>query len=174
MFGMCHPMLAANLAFCCAFINVFSLVIQQLYCSSVRLAMEYASLAWSGLSASDAEQLERVQRRAARLISNISALSDTPHDILLARAGLHPLSRRRHIEQAVFAFRFVSGCSLPRHIQLLSHWLSAKPSAACRLRNADSIRLPRPKKNVLKASRRFAGLSVRGKIVPNGKLYVQR
>ena len=159
MFGMCHPMLATNLAFCGTFVSVFSpLVIQQLYCSSVRPAMEYASLAWSG--ASDAERLERVQRRAARLISNISALSDTPHDILLARAGLQPLSRRRHIEQAVFAFRFVSGCSLPRHIQLLSHWLSAKPSATCRLRNADSIRLPRPKKNVLKASPLYISLSI--------------
>ena len=140
--------------------RLFPLVIQHLYCSSVRPAMEYASLVWSGLSPSYAEQLERVQRRAARLISNISALSDTPHDILLARAGLQPLSRRRHIEQAVFAFRFVSGCSLPRHIQLLSHWLSAKPSAACRLRNADSIRLPRPKKNVLKASPLYISLSI--------------
>ena len=91
---------------------------------------------------------------------NISAFSDTPHDILLARAGLQPLSRRRHIEQAVFAFRFVSGCSLPRHIQLLSHWLSAKPPAACRLRNADSIRLARPKKNVLKASPLYISLSI--------------
>ena len=36
--------------------RLFPLVIQHLYCSSVRPAMEYASLAWSGLSASDAEQ----------------------------------------------------------------------------------------------------------------------
>ena len=64
-----------------------SLSIRHIYCRSVRPALEYACTAWSGLSASDSARLERLQRRAARLISGIAPRSDTPHTIILARAG---------------------------------------------------------------------------------------
>ena len=105
--------------------------------------------------------LERVQRRVPRLISNLPRSSDTPHDILLARAGLQSLEVRRCIEQAVFAFRFVCGGSLPRHIHIgLLHWLTAKPSATACLRNADQVRLLRPRKNILKVSPLYLCLSV--------------
>ena len=146
------------------------LIVQQLYCSSVRPTMEYASLAWCGLSNRDADVLERVQRRAARLVTGIRPSSDIPNSILLARAGLQPLSTRRHIEQAVFAFRFVLGSSLPHHLHLgLSHWLTAKPAAASRLRNAGDIRLPRPHKNILKTSPLYLSLSLWNSLSPEAR-----
>ena len=43
------------------------LVIQSMYVTCIRPAIEYASVAWSGVSTTDAERLERVQRSAARL-----------------------------------------------------------------------------------------------------------
>ena len=139
------------------------LIIRQLYCSSIRPALEYAGIAWCGMSSTDSAHLEMVQRRVARLISNLPRTSnpDVPHNILLARAGLQPLEDRRRIELAVFAFRFVHGGGLPRHLlQGLAHWLSAKPQATARLRNAAQIRLPRPHKNVLKVSPLYMSFSV--------------
>ena len=148
-----------------------SLVIRQLYCTSIRPAIEYACLAWSGLSSQDSAHLEKIQRRAARLISNVPHTTDTPHNLLLARAGLQSLRSRRLIEQAVFAFRFVNGGnSLPRHLVLgLAHWFSSKPAAASRLRNADDFRLPRPRKNILKSSPLYLSLSFWNSLPPGAK-----
>ena len=42
---------------------------RSVYLTSVRPILEYAQLAWSGLSATDSRKLERLQRRAARLIT---------------------------------------------------------------------------------------------------------
>ena len=138
-----------------------SLSIRHFYCSAIRPSMEYAAIAWCGLSTGASTLLEKVQRRVARLICNIHPSSDTPHDVLLARAGLPTLETRRHIEQAVFAFRFFHGGSLPQHLLMgLSHWLAAKPPATSSLRNASDFRLPRPRKNILKASPLYLSLSL--------------
>ena len=56
---------------------------QFLYTTSIRPILEYASTAWCSLSQKDNEQLERIQRRAARLIVKEIPRSDTPHDLLL-------------------------------------------------------------------------------------------
>ncbi len=83
------------------------IVLQHLYKQSIRPTLEYASVAWSGVSVTEKLHLERIQRRAARLITGESPRSDTPHDILLARAGLPTLSSQREVEQIVFAFKFL-------------------------------------------------------------------
>ena len=81
------------------------------------------------------------------------------------------LRSRRLTEQAVFAFRFGNGGnSLPRHLVLgLAHWLSSKPAAASRLRNADDFRLPRPRKNILKSSPLYLSLSFWNSLPPGAK-----
>ena len=60
--------------------------------------LEYAQLAWSGLSATDNRKLERLQRRAARLITGErlgeQSRGNIEHDLLLSRAGLSTLSSR--------------------------------------------------------------------------------
>ena len=129
-----------------------ALAIQHFYKTSIRPALEYASLAWCGLSSTASQTLERVQRRAARVITGLPARSDTPHDILLARAGLQLLGSRRKIEQIVFAYQFINDC-LPDHLlDGLRHWKAPKPARAASLRNAARIRLPRANKSILKHS----------------------
>ena len=54
------------------------IVIQRMYTACVRPALENASIAWSGLSLGNAEHLERIQRRAARLIVGDSAKKHHP------------------------------------------------------------------------------------------------
>ena len=143
-----------------------SLAIRHLYCSSIRPLLEYASIVWCGLHKTDAVKLERLQRRAARLVARLPDLSMHDNGLLLARAGLAPLSKRRDIELAVFAFRFRNG-SLPDHIHnAFPHW-SSKPPRSCSLRSASSFRLPRPKKSCLKVSPLYLSLSAWNSLPPS-------
>ena len=64
---------------------------QRLYTACVRPALEYVSVAWSGLSLGNAEHLEDIQRRAARLIVGEQPRSTTPHDLLLCPAQVFQL-----------------------------------------------------------------------------------
>ena len=80
-----------------------ALAIRSVYLTSVRPVLEYAAqLAWCGLSAQDINHLERLQRRAARVITGVKPWSSTGtcHEVLLAHAGLPTLSERRLIAQA--------------------------------------------------------------------------
>ena len=98
----------------------------------------------------DASRIERLQRRTAVLFAKSSDLQSASldHKLLLARAGLSSLSERRKAEQAVFAFKFLSG-SLPMHIMdAFDHWLS-KPQRSAALRSSSSFRLPRARKSCL-------------------------
>ena len=136
-----------------------SLSIRHIYCRSVRPALEYASVVWYGLSASDSARLERLQRRAARLITNIAPCSDTPHSIVLAKAGLEPLSTRRKADLAVLAYKFVHQ-QLPDHLlDGFGHWLT-KPARSRCLRSSDLIRLPRPRRAILKSSPLYLSFSL--------------
>ena len=128
------------------------LVIRQLYLSCIRPSLEYASLVWCGLTAGDQAQLDRVQRRAARLITGILPRSDTPHAVLLARAGLEDLSSRGKLAQATFAYRMVHD-NLPEHLQTYLNSVRLHRSALSRsLRNSNSVHLPRARKSVLLSS----------------------
>ena len=114
------------------------------------------------MSSHDSAHLEKVQRRAAKLIANVPYSATMPHDLLLARAGLPTLESRRFAEQAVLAYHLANGGeSLPRHLRVgLAHWFAAKPAATSCLRNADHFRLPWPRKNILKSSPLYLSLSL--------------
>ena len=122
------------------------------------------------MSSQDSAHLEKVQRRAARLIANVPYSAAMPHDLLLARPGLPTLESRRFVEQAVFTFRLANGGeSLPRHLRVgLAHWFAAKPAATSCLRNADHFHLPRSRKNILKSSL-YLSLSLWNKLSPDVK-----
>ena len=124
-------------------------------------SLEYGSVAWCGLSSTDATRLEKFNRAAGRLIANISPASHTPHNIILARAGLQTLVSRRQVLQISFANRVLHGC-LPRHILLATtSWRPAELSPQTMvLRSCDNVRLPRPKKNCLKTSPLYVSFSL--------------
>ena len=145
-----------------------SLAIRHMYCVSIRPGLEYASAVWSGLSKVAASRLESIQRRAARLISGITASSAVPHDIVLARAGLPTLSSRRQIELAVFGFKFAHSSKLPGHLlDCFQHWKTNKPSRSATLRRPASIRLPRAKKSILQHSPLYLSLSAYNALSPD-------
>ena len=63
------------------------------YTATQRSLAEYASQAWTPwLSATNRENLERAQRKAARCI--VGLVSSTPSEVVLREAGLDPLGDR--------------------------------------------------------------------------------
>ena len=130
-----------------------SLVLQDLYRCCIRPVLEYASVAWSGMSKSDAERLERCNRSAARVITGTSPSTHLPHPVLLAHAGLDSLLARRRIAQCRFCRRLLAD-RLPAHLQnVFADWLPAAATSTHEMsRRSTSIRLPRPKKTILERS----------------------
>ena len=105
-----------------------SLVLRDLYLCCIRPALEYACVVWSGLSTTDTLRLERCNRSAARLIARLSPSSDVSHELVLARAGIQTLQRRRQAAQAKFCCRAL-GSRLPSHLQTaVGSWLPAPSS----------------------------------------------
>ena len=94
------------------------LVIRDLYMYCILPAAEYASEVWSSLSTTRTIRLEKLNRRAARLILKVPSSSELSqdHDILLARAGLQLISIRRMLRQAMFCFKYFKGF-LPEHLR---------------------------------------------------------
>ena len=136
-----------------------SLAIRSVYISYIRPILEYACIAWCGVSCTDSARLERLQRRAARLITGNAPRSDIDHEILLARAGLQTLTERRVAEQIVFAFRFCHDL-VPAHLSnALAHWRTPKSSRVSSLRNRHKVRLPAVKKSVFLKSPLYCSIS---------------
>ena len=129
------------------------LVIRDLYMYCILPATEYTSEVWSSLSTTHTISLEKLNRRAARLILKVPSSSELSpdHDILLARAGLQLISIRRKLRQAMFCFKYFKGF-LPEHLVLaMDYWLPA-PSRHTMEHRSSTLRLPRPQKNILKNS----------------------
>ena len=135
------------------------LIIRQLYLTCIRPSLEYANVAWCGLTMRDQERLEKCNRSAARLITQTMPSSDIPHDILLARAGIPTLLSRRQVAQVKLAFTATRDL-LPAHLQAtFSSWTVPSSSHAMAQRNP-CIRLPRPRKD----TQRNTAVSVRKSI----------
>ena len=144
-----------------------ALVIQSFYTTCIRPTLEYASVAWCGMGASDAERLERVQRAAARLIANVSVADQLPRDLLLARAGLECLRSRRRMHCAVFAYQLSSTSRrlVPLHLaHLFERWKARTPactsSLTLRSTSTCSSRLPRPRTELFRRSPFYYSISV--------------
>ena len=136
-------------------------MLRDLYTIGIRPVLEYASVVWAGLSKSDHCRLERINRRAARLVTGITRSDAVPPKILLSRAGLPELHVRRSLHQVLFVHRFVHQL-LPDHIlDGLSHWLPDSHSQRSYLLRRDKcLRLPRARKNILKLSPVYTAFSV--------------
>ena len=125
-------------------------------------------MAWSGLTTTDCNRLEKLQRRAARLIAGLYVRHQTPNDVLLARAGVSSLQQRRQGQQLLFASQCFND-RIPAHLKEgLPHWFASSKSARAQsLRNCASFRLPRAKKNYLKSSPFYLSFSAWNALPPS-------
>ena len=81
-------------------------IILQLYKSLVRPHLEYAVQAWNPYLAKDITILEKVQRRATRMISDIRHL---PYELRLKKLGLISLEQRRLRGDLIETFKILHG-----------------------------------------------------------------
>ena len=119
-----------------------------------------------GISKKDSEHLERIQRRAVRLILKEPPRSSTPHDILLAHAGVATLASRRKASEVSLAFKFFNNL-LPPHIQMLFSNFTTTTEKRTSLRSKLCVRLPRPRTEYLKRSPLYLCLSEWNKLSPS-------
>lgn len=109
----------------------------RIYIQYIRPVLEYGSVAWCGLSSSSALRLEALQRKAL-------AISGFPPDLLPS------LSSRRSAALSRLFSRILSN-DVPDHLVGFCSWprvASSRPG----LRNSSSVRLPRPRTNLLLSS----------------------
>ena len=81
-------------------------VIRKLYCAYVRPILEYCVQAWSPTLKKDCRLLERVQRRATKMVQNLSKL---PYEERLRKLNMFSLRYRRLRGDMIEVFKFVHG-----------------------------------------------------------------
>ena len=142
------------------------LVLRSLYLTCVRPTLEYACGAWAGVGSQDAARLERTQRAAARLITGTSVMDRLPRELLLARAGLEPLSLRRKVLLCSPFYRLSRPTPKgpPHLVTCFKAWSGAAPASQSgmqlRSSEADSLRLPRPRTELLRSSPFYQAVSL--------------
>ena len=140
-------------------------MLRSLYLSCVRPTLGYATCAWgSGVGAQDALCLECLLRAAARVITGSSLKDKLPADLLLARAGLEPLSLRRKVDVCYTISRLSRPAPKgpPHLVDAFQRWIRAVPSSQCRMQlrsGDDSVRLPRPQTELLRHSPFYLAMS---------------
>ena len=135
--------------------------IRDIYVATAMPVADYACVVGGpGIKKSDCEKLERVHRRAARLISGTKLADRVSHKLLLARAGFPALSAHRLHRLAWFAYKLSSGFVPDHLLTSTEHWLTPPPERSRTLRNTAVFRLPMPKKAVLSRSPVYAALSL--------------
>ena len=141
-------------------------VVRDIYRTCVVPAIEYSSLAWSGMGKRNAQLLDRVHRCAARLISGTRLSEHVSNELLLSRAGLSLLASHRNFWLALFASRFLSDL-VPLHLsEAMDHWRQSVSGRALLLRRPPAVRLPRAKKKILSTSPLFLALSLWNSLPP--------
>ena len=101
---------------------------------------EYGSLVLSNISLAQEDQLERLQRRAARICLRIPLFVPTHHSSLLHRLGLHTMSSRRRYRRAILGHALAYGTA-PPHLQQ-SHLYARVRENSHNLRHGRVFQLP--------------------------------
>ena len=88
------------------FRNLEETTLKILYCSFVRLHLEYCIQAWAPYPKKDIATLEKVQRRATKLVFRLRKL---PYEKRLRMLNLYPLKQRRLRGDLIETFKIVKG-----------------------------------------------------------------
>lgn len=88
--------------------------LSKLYITFVRPILEYASVVWDGCSSAEIEKLEKVQLRAARIVTGLPILAS--RESLYFETGWASLSKRREIAKLTIMYKI--------HYNLVPQYLS--------------------------------------------------
>ena len=90
------------------------------YRTLIRPGLEFASAAWDPYQANHIEQLEKVQRRAARFVMNRHSRQDSVTD-MMTELGWRTLQERRIASRLSMLYKSINGlavCDLPRDVRM--------------------------------------------------------
>ena len=123
----------------------------QIYQALILPDFDYCSLVWDELSVTLSDKLQKLQNRAARVITRSSY--DTSTSILLNRLNWDNLSTRRKKLKATLMLKIIKGLS-PAYLQDL---FSIR-STPYNLRDSDiKLNLPKPRTNYYKRALGYSG-----------------
>ena len=95
----------------------------KLYNVYVRPQLEYAVVSWSPWTVGDKEVLERVQRRALRMVSNLQGRT---YEARLAEVGMTSLEDRRVRGDMITTYRIMTGKDKVDPGCSLTWWLTVR------------------------------------------------
>ena len=81
----------------------------------IRPTLEYGSVAWSNTTAKQSDDLERAQRKAAKIILGFPLSQHTDHHFLLTLLDWPTLKSRRHLQLLLLAYKLFTK-SAPAHL----------------------------------------------------------
>ena len=136
------------------FIPISSLL--NIYQSIVEPYFDYCSIVWNGIGDNLADKLQKLQNRAARVITGADYL--TPTNEILNKFGWSNLKERRNKQKALMMFEIVNGMT-PRYLKDI---FSARPGASVyNLRTSlDDIAIPRARTDYYRKSFAFTGAKI--------------
>ena len=133
-----------------------------IYTIYIRPKLEYASIAWCNLPGHLVDRLERLQRRAAKIILGLPLFRPSNHQALLQEIGWPTLHSRRRLQLAILAYKIATGTA-PTHLNA-----SAFPvrEHAYSTRNTDHFQTPIARTHVYQNSPLFLSASVFNELSP--------
>ena len=137
-----------------------------IYQSVVEPYFDYCSIVWNGIGDNLADKLQKLQNRAARVITDAGYL--TPTKEILNKRGCSNLEERKNKQKALMMFKIVNGMT-PRHLKDI---LSARPGASVyNLRTSqDDIAILRARTDYYRKSFAFTGAKI-WNALPNNMKY---
>ena len=121
--------------------------LRTLYCSLVRSNLEYCSVVWSPYTKRNTDKLERVQRRATKLILK----SDDPYDIRLKKLNLMSREKRRSLADVTFLYKVLNG-NIDIDISKIIDFHSEADRFSLRAKDSLTLKKKYARTNVLKYS----------------------
>ena len=130
-----------------------SYTLQYIFNSIIQPHFDYCCVVWDSCTKSSADKLQKLQNRAARILTFSSY--DTNADLLIAELGWRKLDSKRKNQKAIMVYKSLNELS-PEYLRLLFN--SRNNVTSYTLRDTDGkLAVPTPRTNYLKNSFAYSG-----------------
>ena len=130
-----------------------SSTLKYIYSSIIQPHFDYCCVVWDNCSKSSADKLQKLQNRAARMLTFSSY--DTNADLLIKRLGWRKLDSQRKIQKVTMVYKSLNGLN-PDYSQPLFNYRNSVINYT--LRDTEGkLTIPMPRTNYLKNSFGYSG-----------------